>query len=121
MKKSLLAALAVVLLASAASFAGHFTETLPPAAAYGATAVSNGYDYQLSTDSGAPSITAANGISLWSRTAAQINALAPLQAGQILFCSNCTNSPVCVSSGTGTGAWIAAMSSGTVSGVPHCQ
>lgn len=112
MKKSL-AALAVVLLASSVSFAGHFTETLPPAATYGATAVSNGYDYQLSTDSGAPAIAAAAPISLWSRTLAQINALAPYQAGQIVYCSNCAQSQVCVSSGTSAGAWTIMSSTDT--------
>lgn len=117
MKKLLLAALAVVALASAAVMAGHFTETLPPASAYGSTPVSNGYDYQNSTDSGAPSITASAPVTLFSRTLTQINALTPVSTGQILYCSNCVNSQVCVSSGVLTGAWVD-ISSGTVQ---HCQ
>jgi hypothetical protein len=123
MKKSLVVALAVVALASAVVMAGHFTETLPPQAANGAVPVSNGYDWSLSTDTGAPSITAASPIQLWSRTLAQMNALAPTAAGQAIYVSDATTSRVCVSSGTGAGAWVVASASSTFAGgsYPHCS
>lgn len=41
---------------------------------------------------------------LYSRTAAQLAALAPAAAGYMAF--NSTNNRVCVSSGTGAGAWV---------------
>ena len=43
---------------------------------------------------------------LYSRTAAQLAALAPGAAGEIVGCSDCTVALVCVSSGTGAGAWV---------------
>lgn len=123
MKKSLLAALAVVALASGVVMATHFTETLPPAAANGATAVSNGYDWGLSTDSGAVSIVVAAPLGLWSRTLAQMNALAPTAAGQLIYVSDALRSKVCVSSGTAAGAWIMVASTGTFAAgsLEHCN
>lgn len=122
MKKLLIAALAIVALASVAAMAGHYTETLPPASAYGSTPVSNGYDYQNSTDSGAPSITAAAPVSLYSRTIAQLNSLTPVTTGQIVYCNNCTIATICVSSGVLTGAWVVVSSTGgVVASQSHCQ
>lgn len=43
-------------------------------------------------------------VGLYSRTSAQLNALAPQAAGYIAF--NSTNNKVCVSTGTGAGAWV---------------
>lgn len=121
MKKSLLA-LVVVAMVSVVAMAGHFTETLPPAATYGATPVSNGYDWNLSTDSGAPVITASAPIQPWSRTIAQLNALAPAAAGQFVYCSNCVSSPICVSSATAAGSWtVIGSTGGPVALLAHCQ
>ena len=53
---------------------------------------------------------------LVSKTLAQINATTPSAAGQVVYCSNCVNSAVCVSSGTGTAAFVSS-SSPTV----HCD
>ena len=66
----------------------------------------------------APDITATDDVSvggefnMWSRTLAQINALTPTAAGRMVFCSDCTRSSVCISTGTGTGAWAIAVSTG---------
>lgn len=53
---------------------------------------------------------------LMSKTLAQINALTPSAAGEMVYCSNCVNSGVCISSGTGVGAYVS-NSSPTV----HCD
>lgn len=123
MKKSLIAAVAIVMSGLSVVWAGHFTDVLPPAATSGCMPVSNGYDYNCSTDSGAPvptlngatitgavtqsggvlttSTQTANGsINLWSRTLAQLQTLTPSTTGQIVYCSNCTSCSVAVSSGS---------------------
>lgn len=58
-----------------------------------------------------------------SRTIAQLNAIAPSAAGLMFFCSDCTRSAVCVSSGTGTGAWTVSSSTGAAPSYKtiHCQ
>jgi len=121
MKKTLLIAAFVVAVALAKVWAGHFTDILPPASAYGCVPVSNGYDYNCSTDSGAPAMTAAAPITPWSRTSTQVNSLAATTTGQILFCSNCTRSFVCVSSGVVAGSWVVAVETGTMTSPTHCQ
>ena len=58
-----------------------------------------------------PAITGtSNSYSLYSRTLAQINSVTPTSAGQLIYCSDCVNSAVCVSSGTGKGAYVASSS-----------
>ena len=47
-----------------------------------------------------------NPFQLFSRTAAQVLLLTPDAAGQLLYCSDCTAGNVCVSTGTGVGAWV---------------
>jgi hypothetical protein len=42
---------------------------------------------------------------IYPRTLAEINLLYPSAAGQLVFCSNCTNTVICVSTGTGRGAF----------------
>ena len=66
------------------------------------------------------------GLTLYSRTIAQLNAITPANVGQMFLCNNCTQSPVCISSGTGTGAFVILASTGTFagatfSGMTHCQ
>lgn len=61
---------------------------------------------------------------LWTRTLAQMNALVPLKAGGLIAISNAANPyQVCISSGTGAGAWvIVSISSGAISASAiHCQ
>lgn len=120
MKKTLVTAFAIVASGLSLAWAGHFTDILPPASASGCVPVSNGYDYNCSGDTSAPAPVYAAPVSLWSRTLTQINTLTPTTTGQILYCSNCANSQVCVSSGILAGAWVA-VSSGTTSGVQHCN
>lgn len=61
------------------------------------------------------------------QTIAQMNALVPGVAGtQIILCSNCTQSALCVSSGTAAGSWVVIAATGpfvgaTFSGLAHCQ
>lgn len=61
-------------------------------------------------------VTTAGLMVLYSKTKAQLNAIAPDAAGQPYFCNNCIDSGICISSGTGTGAFIS-VSSPTV----HCN
>lgn len=66
----------------------------------------------------------------WPRTIAQLNTLTPGATGQIVLCSDCARSAVCVSSGShptnSVGAWVVAVNTGTFigstfSGFAHCQ
>lgn len=122
MKKVLLA-VSIVALSYSVALAGHFTDILPPASASGCVPVSNGYDYNCSTDSSAPSISANNGIGLYSRTLAQLQALTPSTTGQIFYCSNCTQTPVCVSSGSTAAYQFVGVAASTVtnSGLGQCK
>lgn len=66
--------------------------------------------------------TDGNGDSLVSFTAALSNTATPTNAGQIVYCSDCTISKVCVSSGTGRGAYVVASSTSTgPAALLHCQ
>lgn len=60
---------------------------------------------------------------LLSKTLAQMNLLAPTAAGQLIYVSDAVQSRVCVSSGTGAGAWVVMSASGTFAGgsYPHCN
>lgn len=49
-----------------------------------------------------------------SATIAQINALTPAAAGQVVFCSNCTRAPLCVSTGTASTQWAIVGSTGSL-------
>lgn len=71
-------------------------------------------------------LSTGNSISPYSRTIAQINAITPTAAGALLVCSNCTQSAICISSGTGRGAFTVIATTGTFvgssySGMTHCQ
>lgn len=129
MKKLALASGLVGLL-SLVAWAGHFTDILPPAAAAGNVPISNGYDWNLSNDSSAPSVSFNSGatfrgsIALYSRTIAQLNALTPSTTGQIAYCSDCVQSAICVSSGIVVGSWVGVAVSTGMTGsynTIHCQ
>lgn len=62
-------------------------------------------------------------VGIWNRTLAQMNALAPLKANQMIIVSDAVQSRVCVSSGTGAGAWVVATATGTFVGnsYTHCN
>lgn len=62
------------------------------------------------------------------KTLAQLNGAAgkPDAVGNFARCTDCTQSALCVSSGTSAGAWVVAMATGTFvganySGMPHCR
>lgn len=60
------------------------------------------------------------------KTLAQINALVPDTTGQIIGCSNCTQSAICIATSTVAGGWVVPVSTGTFvgslwSGFTHCQ
>ena len=119
MKKLLIIAAVLVATGLSQAWAGHFIDVLPPASATGCTPVSNGYDYNCTTDSGAPAVVLAAPLSPFSRTAAQILALTPTTTGQMVFCSNCSGwngskGGVCTSSGVAVGSWIAISSATAV-------
>lgn len=65
------------------------------------------------------SIVAGGQIGLQSRTAAQIATLVPAAAGNLIY--NSSNNNVCLSSGTGAGAWILLMSTSTTQTLLPCQ
>jgi len=61
----------------------------------------------------------------WPKTIAQLNALTSGTTGQIVSCTDCTKSGICISSGTtAPGAWVVAVvSTNTGAGYTtiHCQ
>lgn len=123
--KKLLLAVAALLGLGAIAWAGHFTDILPPASATGCMPVSNGYDYNCSTDSGAPSMVLNAPATLLIQTTAQIALLTPGTTGQLLVVSNpqtfnTGTFGLCISSGIGKGAWVA-VSSSAASGSPACK
>jgi len=105
----------LVVLISGLSFAAssRFTETLPPASSAGAVAVSNGYDWSLSTMGS----NVVPGFVLPSYTLAYTTtSLISSTTGQLIFCSNCSanggKGTICVSTGT-TATYQFVLSSGT--------
>src|SRR3990167_5400243 len=65
-------------------------------------------NYAIKVSSGA--------VFLWQQTIAQLEKITPVAAGQLIMCSDCVQHTVCVSSGTGVGAWVGVASSGTFVG-----
>lgn len=64
------------------------------------------YSIKLATDTAVSGNLKANStIQLYSRTSSQIRALTPSASGQTLFCSDCSNTSVCISTGTSVSAW----------------
>lgn len=120
MKKSLIGAVVVIGMIAGAAWAGHFIDVLPPASTSGCTPVSNGYDYQCSNDSGGPAIVVAAPFALYQRSLTQLSTLTPSTTGQLVYCTNCTSSQICVSSGIGNAAWVA-ISSGLSNSVNQCK
>lgn len=67
-----------------------------------------------------------NKLVLDTSTKAQINALTPDTTGQIVGCSDCTQSAICISTSVVVGGWVVPVSTGTFvgslwSGFTHCQ
>lgn len=81
------------------------------------TATQSAPDVSVTYGVSAATMTAVSGyIGFYSRTLAEINGITPTAAGQAYYCSNCIDSAVCISSGTGTAAFVQ-ISSATV----HCN
>lgn len=57
-----------------------------------------------------------NGSALPSKTRSQISLNAPTIAGQEVYCSDCIQSAVCISSGTGIGAYVVVGGTATTGG-----
>lgn len=123
MKKSLLVAVAVLLLTSMKAFAGHFTDLLPPAQTAGCVPTANGYDWNCSGDQYSPPMSA-NGAVLTPYTKAQIAALTQGTTGQVVVCSDCTQSYLCVSTGTLSvhpDSFVVAVETATIVGGPKTK
>lgn len=60
--------------------------------------------------------TMTGGFSFFSRTIAQLNAMTPANVGQTYYCSNCAQQAICVSTGTGQGAFTSPHDKAT-----HCN
>lgn len=65
-------------------------------------------------------------LKLTPRTLTAINALTLDSAGQLVGCSDCVRTSMCVSSGATTGAFVVPVATGTFvganySGLPHCS
>lgn len=129
--RKLLGSLAVVLIVSGLSFAAssRFTETLPPAVTLGYVPVSNGFDWSLSSGTAGtiPAIALNAPIGLFYETKAQVLASTATAVGQIVFCTDCVASKLCVSTGTATAlqwAVVGGTATATVAGttvVLSCQ
>lgn len=59
-----------------------------------------------------------------NKTSAQMNAYAPSKTGQLVYCSDCLQSAICVATGTAAGAWVVptATSTAVLGGLlGHCN
>lgn len=75
-------------------------------------------------EGGAQTPTSTAPLGIKSYTLAEMNSLTPSAAGQLIFVSDGLQSRVCVSSGTGTGAFVvvSATSTAVIGGlIGHCQ
>lgn len=63
--------------------------------------------------------------SIGAKTTTQLNALTPDTTGELLYCSDCTKTIVCVSSGShptnSVGAWVAISTAAALAQMQHCQ
>lgn len=66
-------------------------------------------------------ITASGVFTPVPKTSAQVTALTPTAANQMILCTDCTRSRVCISSGTGQGAWVVSIETGTMATPTHCS
>lgn len=103
MKKSLALAIIAMGLMSAVAYAGNQynwgTNTGANWVTPDNTNIQTGQALVIGSTTPYPQVTTSStsAVGLGVFTIAQINALTPNMVGQIVFCSNCTNTPVCVS------------------------
>lgn len=77
---------------------------------------------QSTTGNIAPTVTTTGQPWLQSRTIAQINVTTATAVGQLVFCSNCTQSAVCISSGAVNFAqWVVVGSSAPLNTIVSCR
>lgn len=62
------------------------------------------------------SVDLSGGLMLSSNTISGLEATTPTRTGQLYNCSDCLRATVCASSGTGRGAFVVAIASGTFAG-----
>ena len=63
-------------------------------------------------------------VQISSATLANINQTVPLGAFELIACTDCVQSSLCISSGTGTGAYVVVSSShslGSAASMVHCR
>jgi hypothetical protein len=63
-----------------------------------------------------------NPMQLYSRTKAQLALLTPDAVGQVVYCNDCSQIPVCISSAATRGSWASvAVSTQATAGLGLCQ
>ena len=63
----------------------------------------------------------AGGLGIAGLTKANLATTAPAYTEQMINCTDCTRSNVCISSGTGKGAWVVLVETGTMATPTACQ
>lgn len=87
------------------------TASLTSAGALTVTSLTNtgavgGSAITATTSVTSPLFVATGPVRLYSRTQAQIEAIDPVAAGEVYFCSDCTLTKVCVSTSATTMSWL---------------
>lgn len=105
---------------------GNYSYPNAPAPASGGVLVNNSgtlFNWSNAVVGTTTSLTATQFPALPLLTLAQIQALTPYTTGQIVMCTNCTQSPICVSTQSVTqGGWVVASGTATVSqGLLSCK
>ncbi len=119
MKKSLALAVIVMGLMSAVAYAGTQYNWGTSTGANWITPdnlnIQQGQALVIGSTSPYPSVTTSSTtpLGLGGFTIAQINSLVPTMVGQIVYCSNCTSTPVCVSTITAAQGFAAISSTST--------
>lgn len=122
-RKLSLALVAIFLMSTAASYAANDLERYVVKGVQKYKLDTNGNETLAGNLSVAGTLTTTGVFTPYSRTIAQLNALAPSAAGQVVFCSDCVRSAICVSTGTAAGAWSVASSTAASPAYTtiHCQ
>lgn len=127
MKKSLILTLTVMAFVAAAVYAGPGYNWSTGSGANWVTPdtsnIQQGQALVITSTTPYPTISTSSTtpVGLGVFTIAQINALVPTMKGQIVFCSNCTVSPVCVSTAAVIQSFAAIASTSTTNLPPVCQ
>jgi hypothetical protein len=60
-------------------------------------------------------------ITLGNVSQSALGTTTPLVGGQVIYCGTCLQTPLCISSGTTIGAWVAVAASTATSGLTTCK